>query len=163
MYHKLGGGGWLGQHAFSRDAFTWASPSPCYNDTFPLEDGSVLVPTANGGAQRPMLLQDAAGDVSHLYIAGATCDPSKHRKSPRALGPHAAVRRRSGLRPPAIAAALSAPLALVETDVPASHRLRASPSATTLAATCQDGPYTAVIPLASGGARAGAIVRAAFA
>ena len=89
MYHKLGGGGYLGQHAFSRDAFTWSSTAPCYNNSFALEDGTFLVPTANGGAQRPMLLQDAAGDVSHLYIAGATCDPSKHATCQ--LGPYTAV------------------------------------------------------------------------
>jgi hypothetical protein len=36
-----------------------------------------------------MLLQDAAGDVSHLYIAGATCDPAVHPTCQ--LGPYTAV------------------------------------------------------------------------
>jgi len=94
MYHRLNSG-WLGQHAWSRDGFTWSSTAPAYNNSFALEDGSALTPGANGGAQRPMLLQDASsGAVTHLYIAGATCDAGAH-------------------------------------------------------ATCQPGPYTAVIPLAS--------------
>ena len=78
MYHRLNSG-WLGQHAWSRDAFTWSSTSPCYNNTFAVEDGSVLQPGANGGAQRPFLLQDAAGAPTHLYLAGATCDPAGGR------------------------------------------------------------------------------------
>ena len=52
MYHKLGGGGYLGQHAFSRDAFTWSSTLPCYNNSFPLEDGTFLVPSACGARAR---------------------------------------------------------------------------------------------------------------
>ena len=52
MYHKLGGGGFLGQHAFSRDAFTWSSTLPCYNNSFPLEDGTFLVPSACGARTR---------------------------------------------------------------------------------------------------------------
>jgi len=112
LYHKLGGGGWLGQSAWSRDGFTWSSTAPAYNNSFALEDGSVLSPGANGGAQRPMLLQDASGAATHLYIAGATCDPGAHPTCQ--LGPYTAViplaaaAASPGLRPEAEAAALRA-------------------------------------------------------
>ena len=101
MYHRLNSG-WLGQHAWSRDGFTWSSTAPAYNNSFALEDGSTLSPGANGGAQRPMLLQDASGAVTHLYIAGATCEPSAAH--PTCLpGPYTAViplaASASGLRP----------------------------------------------------------------
>jgi len=78
MYHHLGGG-FLGRHAWSADGYTWSDTVPCYNNSFTLTDGTVLEPGANGGAQRPALLQDPTTlQPTHLFLAGATCSSSTH-------------------------------------------------------------------------------------
>eukprot|EP01052_Picozoa_sp_SAG31_P067275 SAG31_NODE_26063_length_449_cov_0.880000_2_plen_58_part_01 len=57
LWHHYGGAGnkWLGQHAWSSDGYTWSDATPAYNNSFELDDGRVLEPMANGGAQRPSL------------------------------------------------------------------------------------------------------------
>ena len=79
IWHHYGGrdNTWLGRHAWSSDGYEWSDATPAYNNSFVLEKGGgpgdVLVPNANGGAQRPSLLLDpTTRRPTHLYVA-ASC------------------------------------------------------------------------------------------